>query len=138
VASTFVSEERWGGAQDTHFKLNLFSLYLTDYNQGLLPWKRGRGYGIVTVDIAFNIAWCTTSDLNIFINVNGRDDTWVNVLGALTQISIGESGVWGVYTTGAIYNRVGITASNPSGTIWYQDISGLLVKITSGRPGKQN
>ena len=137
MASTFVSEERWGGAQDTHFKLNLFSLYLTDYNQGLLPWKRGRGYGVVTVDIAFNIAWCTTSDQNIFINVNGRDGTWVNVLGGLSQISIGESGVWSVYTNGNIYYREGITASNPSGTSWYHDI-GLLVKITSGPPGKQN
>ncbi|CAB4024417.1 tectonin 2 [Paramuricea clavata] len=108
-----------------------------DYNQSLLPWKRGRGYGIVTVDIAFNIAWCTTSDHKIFINVNGRDGTWVNVGGRLSQISIGESGVWGVYTTGAIYYRGGKTASNPSGTVWYLNI-GLLIKITSGPPGKQN
>ena len=113
-------------------------LFLTDYNQSLLPWKRGIGYTIVTVDIAFNITWSTTTNKNIYINVNGRDGAWAQVGGALIQISIGESGVWGVYSNGNIHNRVGITASNPSGTSWPRDISGQLLQITSGRPGKQN
>ncbi len=111
----------------------------TEYNPSLLPWKQRPGHNIATVDIAFDVAWSTTNFDNIYINLNGK---WTNVAGKLSQITIGESGVLGVAPDRNIFSRTGVTESNPTGTDWYHDVSGLLTQITSGPPGinktKQN
>ena len=116
----------------THFHSCSFSF--AEYNQSLLPWEIGSGYGMRDVDIAFDIAWCTSTNNKIFINLNG---VWTYTGGFAHQVTIGESGVWVInWVYGYIYNRVGVTESNPSGTEWHHDTSGLLWQITSGPAGK--
>ena len=98
-----------------------------------MPWKRGDGYGLRNVDISFTEAWCASNSDHIFHLQNGK---WEIVSGRLHQISVGENGLWGTSSMKHIFSRLGITASEPKGTEWYQDTSGLLSQITSGRPGK--
>ena len=103
------------------------------YDQSLLPWEQGLGSRIRYVDIAFDTAWCTTIDRNIFMHVNG---VWTYVDGVAHQVTIGESGVWCInWGSAHIFYRAGVTESNPSGTEWHHDLSGLLWQITSGPAG---
>ncbi|XP_028407931.1 fish-egg lectin-like [Dendronephthya gigantea] len=102
------------------------------YNLDLLPWKKGHGGNLKTVDISFTETWCTTNFDGIYHLQNGK---WVKVSGLLQKISVGENGLWGTNSFQYIFPRLGITASEPKGTQWYLDTSGLLSQVTSGRPG---
>jgi hypothetical protein len=109
-------------------------LLISEYNLSLLPWRQGPGFSLKTIDIAFDVAWCTTEETHIYnTNTNNNGDGWTGVHGLANQVSIGESGVWVVSSVHTIFQRTGVTESNPGGTAWWQDV-GALVQITSG-PG---
>ncbi|CAB4025803.1 Hypothetical predicted protein, partial [Paramuricea clavata] len=59
---------------------------------------------------------------------------WQRIAGALTHVSAGEAGIWGVNGYEHIYYRIGVTENNPSGTSW-KLIPGKLKQIDSGPSG---
>lgn len=81
-----------------------------------------------------HVTWCTTMDENIFFYRLDSNE-WVQVIGKLVQISVGKSGILGVASSREIFQRVGVTAANPSGTAWEIFAGGLLTQITSGETG---
>ena len=61
--------------------------------------------------------------------------TWKNVPGTtLKHVSAGKAGIWGVGRDDNIYYRVGVTESNPDGTLWLL-IRDKLKQIDSGPAG---
>ena len=62
--------------------------------------------------------------------------SWLRVSGRFTQLEAGPGGqVWGLTPTGGIQSRVGVSASNPTGSSWNEDKPSGYTFITIGKSG---
>lgn len=76
--------------------------------------------------------WATRfSNQNIFTLQNG---VWVHIVGGLTHVTVGKSGVWGVNENDEIFYRQGVTLGTPYGTGW-KKLPGALKQIDAGSSG---
>ena len=62
-----------------------------------------------------DVVWGVNAGDSIFIR-NGN--SWVNVAGLLTHVTVGDAGVWGVNRNRNIFYREGVTLSSLAGTGW--------------------
>ncbi|XP_063689674.1 lectin L6-like [Bolinopsis microptera] len=98
--------------------------YLGDDKWQQIPGK------LTNVDVSNkDRVWGVDRGRNIFRRTGG---SWQRIGGNLKQISVGESGVWGVTLANDIYYRVGTYGdADTAGTIWIQ-VPGKLKWISSG------
>jgi hypothetical protein len=68
--------------------------------------------------------------IHLFVNF-----TRIVINGQLKQISCSENGIFAVATDGPIFQRIGVSSSNPQGTKWVGYSNGLLRQISSGNFG---
>ena len=63
-----------------------------------------------------------------------QNDNWVTIIGHLTHVTVGKSGVWGVNLINEIFFREAVTSSMPHGNNWRKLIGGLI-QIDAGSSG---
>ncbi len=84
---------------------------------------------ITQIDSGDGQTWATRLDnMNIFALQNGA---WTKMVGGLTHVTVGKSGVWGVSGDRRIWFRYGVAPDTPYGTGW-KLLAGSLKQIDAG------
>ena len=88
---------------------------------------------ITQIDNDMAQIWATRIDnANIFTLL--ENGTWTQITGGLIHVSVGKSGVWGVYSGVGTFLRWGVTSNAPFGTSWL-GVDGPTKQIDSGSSG---